>query len=72
MTAYEKFNEIVENLSEFGLDLEQAESEALRLFSEEEKEEIIRVNEEEKRLYEKMRESWVSLAHLVAPEDIPW
>jgi len=72
MTAYEKFNEIVDNLLEFGIDLEQAESEALRLFSEEEKEEIIRVNEEEKRLYEKMRESWVSLAHLVAPEDIPW
>ena len=72
MTAYEKFNEIVDNLLEFGIDLEQAESEALRLFSEEEKEEIIRVNEEEKRLYEKMRESWVSLAHLVVPEDIPW
>lgn len=72
MTTYEKFNEVVENLSEFGLDLEQAESEALNLFSEEEKKEIIRINEEEKRLYEKMRESWVSLAHPVVPEDIPW
>lgn len=72
MTTYEKFNEVVETLLEFGLDLEQAESEALILFSEEEKKEIICSWEKDMLEYEQMLESSHELVGPVVPEDIPW
>lgn len=69
MSTYEKFLSLVEDLGNFGLSFEQATSEILPSFSEEEQQEINRAYEESQREYEEMIES---LRMPVVPVDIPY
>ena len=69
MSTYETFLSLVDDLSNFGLSFEQAASEILPSFSEEEQQEILRAHEESEREYEEYVES---LRMPVVPIDIPY
>lgn len=69
MSTYEKFLSRVEVLLDYGLDFDQAASEIIHSFSEEEQQEINRAYEESQREHEE----WIEPFHgIVIPVNIPY